>query len=78
MDRQEFEQMSRTAVYNHAREEKGVQRGKPLYHGRPWSRVFDEMVDAEAPTVGALGSTRITMLHEAINPSSTTEAAPSH
>ena len=67
MTRNEFEQMSRTAVYNHAREEQGVQRGKPLYHGRPWSRVFDEMEGADARTVGALDSTRITILHEAIS-----------
>lgn len=67
MDRAEFEQLNRTDVYYHARDEK-VQRGKPLYHGRPWSRVADEMLDAEARTVGALGSTRITALHEAVRP----------
>lgn len=72
MDRDEFEQMNRTDVHNHAREEKGVQRGKPLYHDRPWSRVLDEMDDAEACTIGALGSTRITTLHESISPASTT------
>ncbi len=71
MDRDEFEQMSRTDVFNQAREEKGVQRGKPLYHGRPWSRALDEMEDAEAGTVGVLPSTRTTTLHEAINPSPT-------
>lgn len=67
MTRNEFEQMSRTAVHHHAREEQGVQRGKPLYHGRPWSQVFDEMEDAGARTVGALDSTRIAILHEAIS-----------
>lgn len=71
MDRDEFEQMSRTDVFNHAREEKGVQRGKPLYHGRPWSRVLAEMEDAEACTVGALGSRRITLLHDAVSPRAT-------
>ena len=72
MDRDEFEQMSRTDVSYRAREERGVQRGKPLYHGRPWSRLFDEMEDGDARTVGALGSTRIATLHEAIRPSPTT------
>ena len=67
MDRGEFEQMSKTDVFNHAREEEGVQRGKPLYHGRPWSQVLDEMEDAEARTVGALGSTRIAKLHQAVS-----------
>lgn len=66
MDREKFEQMSRTDVYNHAREEEGVQRGKPLYYDRPWSQVLDEMEDADVRTVGALGSTRIAALHEAI------------
>jgi hypothetical protein len=68
MDRNEFEQMSRAEVYNHAREEQGVQRGKPLYHGRPWSQVLDEMEDAEARTVGGLHATRVALLHEAISP----------
>lgn len=67
MDRDEFEQMNRTDVHNHARDEKGVQRGKPLYYDRPWSRVLDEMDDAEARTVGALSSTRITTLHESVS-----------
>lgn len=67
MTRNEFEQMSRTAVFSHAREEQGVQRGKPLYHGRPWSQVLDEMEDADARTVGALASTRIGILHKAIS-----------
>jgi hypothetical protein len=67
MDWAEFEQLNRTDVYQHARGEK-IQRGKPLYHGRPWSRVADEMLNAEVRTVGALGSTRITALHEAVRP----------
>jgi len=54
--------MNRTDVY-HARDEK-VQRGKPLYHGRP-SRMADETLDAEVRTVATLGSSRITALHEA-------------
>ena len=71
MDRDEFEQMSKADVFSHAREEKGVQRGKPLYYGRPWSQVLDEMEDAEVRTVGALTPRRITVLHEAFRPSST-------
>jgi hypothetical protein len=67
MDRAEFEQMNRTDVYHHARGEK-VQRGKPLYHGRPWSRVAEDRLEAEVCTVGALGPTRITTLHEAVRP----------
>ena len=74
MDRDEFEQMNRTDVHNHAREEKGVQRGKPLYYGRPWSQVLDEMEDADVRTVGALGLTRITTLHAAVSPASTTSS----
>ena len=44
-----------------------LQRGKPLYHRRPWSRVLDEMDDAEVRTVGALEDTRIAELHDEIN-----------
>jgi hypothetical protein len=66
MNRDEFEEMSRTQVSTHAREEHGVQRGKPLYYDRPWSQVLDEMEDADARTVGALDATRIAVLHEGI------------
>lgn len=67
MDRVKFEEMSRTEVSSHAREENGVQRGKPLYYDRPWSRVLDEMEDADVRTVGALDAVRIAELHEGIN-----------
>jgi len=67
MKRHEFEQMSVKDVLGLAREENGVQRGKPLYHGRPWSRVLDEMDEAEVRTVGALEATRVGELHDEIS-----------
>jgi len=67
MRRDDFERMSVKEVLGLARGEDGVQRGKPLYHGRPWSRVLDEMDEAEVRTVAALGATRIAVLHDEIN-----------
>jgi len=65
--RDEFERMSVKEVLGLARGEANVQRGKPLYHGRPWSRVLDLMDEAEVRTVGALDATRIGELHDEIN-----------
>ena len=67
MRRDEIEQMNVKEVLGLARAEDAVQRGKPLYHRRPWSRVLDEMHDAEVRTVGALEDTRIAELHDEIN-----------
>ena len=43
-----------------------VQRGKPLYFGRPWTQLHDEMVDSEARTVGDLRPARRRALRAAI------------
>jgi hypothetical protein len=67
MRRDEFERMSVKEVLGLARAEDAVQRGKPLYHGRPWSRVLDEMDEAEVRTVGALEATRIAVLHDGVS-----------
>jgi hypothetical protein len=67
MRRDEFERMAVKDVLGLARAEAAVQRGKPLYHGRPWSHVLDEMDEADVRTVGGLRAARIAELHAEIN-----------
>ena len=64
MRRDEFERMSVKDVMGLARAEDSVQRGKPLYYGRPWSHVLDQMDEAGVRTVGALDAALIAELHE--------------
>ena len=50
----EFEAMTVAQVYAQTSGEGAVQRGKPLYAGRSWTHVHDEMIDSDARTVGDL------------------------
>jgi hypothetical protein len=60
------EQVRPEQVRRLARAEGGVQRGKARDFRPPWPRVFDEMEDAEARTVGALNAVRVRTLYEGI------------
>jgi hypothetical protein len=64
--RAKFEEMTVAQVRREAASEGMVQRGKPLYADRPWTQLHDEMVDAEATTVGDLPRSRVRALGAAI------------
>jgi hypothetical protein len=61
-----FEEMTVAEVQAHAASEGGVKRGKPLYDGRAWTRVHDEMVDNGATRVGDLPRSRVRALRAAV------------
>jgi hypothetical protein len=61
----EFEAMTEAQVQALTAREGGARRGKPLYAGRSWTHVHDEMIDSEARTVGDLPRARIRALHAA-------------
>jgi hypothetical protein len=61
-----FEEMTVAQVLARAATEGGVKRGKPLYDGRAWTQVHDEMVDNGATTVGDLPRSRVRVLRAAI------------
>jgi hypothetical protein len=67
MRREDFEQMTVQRVRIMASAEGGVQRGRPLYFGRPWQQVLDEMEEAGARTVGALNAARVRTLYEGVS-----------
>ena len=58
----EFEAMTVAQVYAQTSGEGAVQRGKPLYAGRSWTHVHDEMIDSDARTVGDLPRARVRAL----------------
>ena len=60
-----FEAMTVAEVHARTAGEGAVQRGKPLYAGRTWTQVHDEMIDGDARTVGDLPSARIRVLRAA-------------
>jgi hypothetical protein len=64
--RTKFEDMTVAQVRTRAASEGAVQRGKPLYAGRPWTQLGDEMVDSEARTVRDLPRSRVRALQAAI------------
>ena len=64
--RTKFEDMTIAQVRTRASSEGAVQRGKPLYAGRRWTQLGDEMVDSEAGTVGDLPRARVRALRAAI------------
>ena len=57
-----FEAMTAAQVHARTAGEGAVQRGKPLYAGRSWTHVHDEMIDSDARTVGDLPQARIRAL----------------
>jgi predicted membrane channel-forming protein YqfA (hemolysin III family) len=61
-----FEEMTVAQVHARAANEKGVQRGKPLYADRAWTQVHDEMLDNGAKAVGDLPRRRVRELRAAI------------
>jgi hypothetical protein len=61
-----FEEMTAAQVHTRAATEGGVRRGKPLYAGRAWTQVYDEMVDSGAKRVGDLPRIRVRTLLAAI------------
>ena len=61
-----FEEMTVAQVHARAANEKGVQRGKPLYADRAWTQVHDEMLDNGARAVGDLPRRRVRELRAAI------------
>ena len=61
-----FEEMTVAQVRARAAAEGGVQRGKPLYAGRAWTQVHDEMADQAATRVGDLPRSRIRALRAQI------------
>jgi hypothetical protein len=62
-----FEEMTMAQVCARAAAEGGVQRGKPLYAGRPWTQVRDEMTDSGAKVVSDLPRARVRALRAAVN-----------
>ena len=60
-----FEAMTEAQVQALTAREGGARRGKPLYAGRSWTHVHDEMSDGDARTVGDLPRARIKALHAA-------------
>ena len=66
-----FEEMTVAQVQARAASEGGVKRGRPLYDGRAWTRVHDEMVDNGATRVGDLPRTRVRALRAAVNAQTT-------
>ena len=62
-----FEDMTIGQVRARAAAEGGVQRGKPLYADRPWTRVRDEMTDSGAKVVSDLPRARVRALRAAVN-----------
>jgi hypothetical protein len=60
-----FEAMTVAQVHARTANEGAVQRGKPLYAGRIWTQVHDEMIDSDARTVGDLPRARIRALRAA-------------
>jgi hypothetical protein len=67
VQRDDFEQMTARDIRVHARDEGGVQRGKPLYFERPWQEILDEMEGAGVRTVGELTAARVRTLYEAVS-----------
>ena len=61
-----FEEMSVAQVQARAASEGGVKRGRPLYDGRAWTRVHDEMVDNGVKRVGDLPRSRVRALRAAV------------
>ena len=66
-----FEEMTVAQVQARAASEGGVKRGRPLYDGRAWTRVHDEMVGNGATRVGDLPRTRVRALRAAVNAQTT-------
>ena len=62
-----FEEMTVAQVQARAASEGGVKRGKPLYDGRAWTRVHDEMADNGVRRVGDLPRSRVRALRAAVN-----------
>jgi len=60
-----FEEMTLAQVQARTACEGQVQRGKPVYFNRPWTRVHDEMRNAEVTTVGELPDALIAALRSA-------------
>ena len=54
--------MTEAQVQERTAREGAVQRGKPLYAGRSWTQVHDEMIDCDARTVGDLPRARVRVL----------------
>ena len=60
-----FNAMTVAQVFAQTAREGSVQRGKPLYAGRTWTQVHDEMIDSGARIVGDLPRARIRVLRAA-------------
>jgi hypothetical protein len=61
-----FEEMTVAQVQARAATEGAVKRGKPLYDGRAWTHLHDEMVDNGATRIGDLPRSRVRALRAAI------------
>jgi hypothetical protein len=62
-----FEEMTVAQVQARAATEGAVKRGRPLYDGRAWTRVHDEMVDAGAKRIADLPRSQVRALRKAID-----------
>ncbi len=60
-----FNAMTVAQVFAQTAREGSVQRGKPLYAGRTWTQVHDEMIDSGARVVGDLPRARVRALRAA-------------
>jgi hypothetical protein len=59
MRRAEFESLLFVDVEERSTAEPAPQQGEPKYHGRPWSRLRDEMLASGSETIAALPANQI-------------------
>ena len=65
MKQAEFESLMFIDVEERAAAEPAPEVGKPKYHGRPWTRLRDEMLASGSPTVADLPAKQIALFYRA-------------
>lgn len=67
MRRAEFESLLFVDVEERATAEPVPQHGEPQYHGRPWTRLRDEMLATGSETITALPANKIELSYRSTN-----------